>query len=58
LFEVNLGKQFERPYLENIQHKKRAGGVPQLVECLPSRHEFPSSKPSTIKKENKQKKFQ
>jgi hypothetical protein len=24
------------------QHKKRAGGVPQVVECLPSKHEFKS----------------
>jgi hypothetical protein len=32
--------------------QKRAGGVAHVVECLPSKHEAQSSKPSTAKKIN------
>jgi hypothetical protein len=34
-----------RPYLKNTQHKKRAGRVVQVAECLPSKHEALSSNP-------------
>jgi hypothetical protein len=30
-------KQFLRTYLKNTQHKKRSGGVAQVVEHLPNR---------------------
>jgi hypothetical protein len=30
-FKASLGKQFLRPYLEKILHKKRAGGVVQDI---------------------------
>jgi hypothetical protein len=29
----------QRPFLENRQHKKRAVGVAEVVECLPSKHQ-------------------
>jgi hypothetical protein len=38
-----------RPYLKNTQHKKRAGGVAQMVQHLPSKHKALSSNPSTKK---------
>jgi hypothetical protein len=31
-------------------HKKRAGGVAQVIECLPRKHEALSLNPSTVKK--------
>jgi hypothetical protein len=34
-----------RPYLEKNQHKKRAGGVAEVVGCLLSRYEAPEFKP-------------
>jgi hypothetical protein len=39
-FEVSRGKQFESPYLEKTQHKKRVGGVVQGVgpEFKPQYH--------------------
>jgi hypothetical protein len=38
------------PYLKNTQQQqKRAGGVAQALESLPSKHEALSSNPSTIK---------
>jgi hypothetical protein len=40
-----------RPYLENTQYKKGAGGMVQVLELLPSKHEALSSNPSTTKKE-------
>jgi hypothetical protein len=43
----------ERHYLKNTQHKKRAGRVAQLVECLPSRHE--ALEPQKKKKKKKKK---
>jgi hypothetical protein len=39
-----------RPYLENTQHNKRAEGVTQVVERLPTKGEFLSSNPRTRKK--------
>jgi hypothetical protein len=39
-----------RSYLEKKPTQKRAGGVAQVVECLPSKGEALSSKPSTGKK--------
>jgi hypothetical protein len=39
-----------RTYLKKNPMKRRAGGVDQVVECLPSKHEALSSKPSTKKK--------
>jgi hypothetical protein len=33
------------PYLENTQHKKRAGRVAQVIECTPSKGEALSSSP-------------
>jgi hypothetical protein len=43
-----------RPYLKNTQHKKGLGGVAQVVEHLPSKHEALSSNSSTapLKKAN------
>jgi hypothetical protein len=38
--------QIERPYLKDNQHKKRAGGVAQMTECLSSKHWPPSSNSS------------
>jgi hypothetical protein len=38
-FEASLGKQLERPYLKKYLTQKRAGGVVQVVEHLPSKHE-------------------
>jgi hypothetical protein len=34
-----LGKEFIRPYLKKYPTQKRAGGVPQTVEHLPSKCE-------------------
>jgi hypothetical protein len=39
-----------KPYLKNNQTKNRAGGVAQVVACLPSKCESLSSNPSTSKK--------
>jgi hypothetical protein len=50
-FEARLGKQFLRPYLENTQHKKRTGGVVQVVESRKS--EALISNPSPVKKKKK-----
>jgi hypothetical protein len=36
------------------KNKQGPGGVAQLVECLPSKHEAPSSNPSIAKKKQKQ----
>jgi hypothetical protein len=44
-FEASL--DFEKPYLENIQHKKGQ------VECLRSKCEALNSKPSTAQKKVK-----
>jgi hypothetical protein len=55
-FEASLGKYFLRPYLEKTQDKKRADGVSQVVECLPSKHEALSSNPINTKKKKKKKK--
>jgi hypothetical protein len=33
----------QRPFLENRQHKKRAVGVAEVVECLPSQHQAEST---------------
>jgi hypothetical protein len=40
-------------HLENTPHKKRAGGVDQVVQCLPTKLEALSSNPSTTKKKKK-----
>jgi hypothetical protein len=42
-----------RPYLENAQHKKRAGRVAQVVELLPNKSEVLNSIPSNTKKKKK-----
>jgi hypothetical protein len=42
-----------RPYLENTQHKKRAGRVAQVVESLPCKNEALSSIHSTTKQKHK-----
>jgi hypothetical protein len=42
-----------RPYLEKYLTHKRAGGVAQVIECLPSKCEALSSNPSTEKKKKK-----
>jgi hypothetical protein len=55
-FEARLGKQFLRPYLENTQHKKRTGGVVQVVESRKS--EALISNPSPLKKKKKKKTMQ
>jgi hypothetical protein len=39
-----------RPYLKNNQHKKRAGEVAQVVECLPSKCEAMNSNSSATGK--------
>jgi hypothetical protein len=44
-FKDIQGKQFRRPYLEKIHHKKRPGGVARDVDL--------SSNPSTAKKKKK-----
>jgi hypothetical protein len=41
-----------RPYLKNTQQKKWAGKVAQVVECLPSNREAPSSNSDTTKKKS------
>jgi hypothetical protein len=41
-------------YPENIQHKKRAGGMAQVVECLPTKHETMSQTPVPKKKKKKE----
>jgi hypothetical protein len=38
-----------RTYLKKTQHKKRAGGVAQVVDHLHSKYEAMSSNPSTEK---------
>jgi hypothetical protein len=45
-----------RPYLEKPITEKRAGGVVQVVECLPSKSEALSLNSSTAKKKKKRKK--
>jgi hypothetical protein len=45
--------------LKKIHHKekkKRADGVAQVVDHLPSKHEAPNSKPSTAKKNKRKEK--
>jgi hypothetical protein len=42
-----------RPFPKKITKAKRAGGVAQVVECLPSKFKALSSKPSTEKKKLK-----
>jgi hypothetical protein len=42
-----MGKQFARPYLENIQNKIWAGGVAQVIESLSRRD--PAFKPQLKK---------
>jgi hypothetical protein len=50
-------RQKVRPYLKNAQHtKKRASGVAQVVNHLPSKCEAQSSNP-VISKTNKQKTY-
>jgi hypothetical protein len=44
-----------RPYLENTQHKKRAGEAAKVVEHLPNKYEALSSNPHTAKKKKKKK---
>jgi hypothetical protein len=44
-----------RPYLENTQHKKRTGGVAQVVEHLPGKHAV-KFKPQDCQKKKKKKK--
>jgi signal recognition particle GTPase len=39
-----------KPYLKNTQHKKKVGGMAQVVECLPGKLKALSSNPSTEKK--------
>jgi hypothetical protein len=46
---VQAGLAKVRPHLQNNQNK-RAEGVPQVVECLTSKHEVLSSNPNTKKK--------
>jgi hypothetical protein len=38
------------PIWKNTQHKNRAGGVSQVIECLPSMHEALSLNPCAKKK--------
>jgi hypothetical protein len=45
-----------RSCLENTHHKKRAGGVAQVIQHLPSKYEALNSNPSTMKKKKKRKK--
>jgi hypothetical protein len=47
-FKARPGKWFLRPYLKKTYHKKKAGGVAQVVR-VPSKPETPSSNPSTAK---------
>jgi hypothetical protein len=54
---ITVGSQsgqagFTRPYLENTQHKKRAGGVDQTTEYLPSKYEA-KYKPQYCQKKKK-----
>jgi hypothetical protein len=44
-FKASWDKQFKRPYFEKYPTQKRASGVAQVVECLPSKHEALSSNP-------------
>jgi hypothetical protein len=44
------------PISIKTQHKKRAGRVSQLAQCLPSKHEALSSNPSAAKKKKKKRK--
>jgi hypothetical protein len=48
--QASPGKEFLRPYLKNNQHKKRVGGVAQVVEWLPSKCKALSSIPVLPKK--------
>jgi hypothetical protein len=48
--------QKARHYLKNKPKAKRAGGVAEVVECLPSKPEALSSNPSNSKKKKKKKK--
>jgi hypothetical protein len=45
------GKQFIRPYLKKIHHKKKAGIVAQVVEHLSSKHEALSTAKKKKKRE-------
>jgi hypothetical protein len=50
LLKASLGRKKARPYLKNTQHThKKAGGVPQVVQCLPGKCENLSSNPSATK---------
>jgi hypothetical protein len=51
--EAEMGriKYFMGPYLENTQHKKKTGGVTQVVEQLPSKCEALSTN-SLLQKKN------
>jgi high-affinity Fe2+/Pb2+ permease len=61
-FEASLGKGFVIAYLKKKKKKKRkkkkkwrAGRVPQVVECLPSKHEALSSNTNATKNKEKEK---
>jgi hypothetical protein len=38
--------KYARPYLNNLSKAKRARGMPQVAECLPSKSEALNSNPS------------
>jgi hypothetical protein len=45
-----------RPYLKKKRMQNRAGGVSQVEDCLPSKHEALSSNNITAKKKKERKK--
>jgi hypothetical protein len=44
------GKYFMKPYLKTTSHKRRADGVAQVMEHLPSKYKVLSLNQSTAKK--------
>jgi hypothetical protein len=48
--KASQGKKLLNPYLGKPQHRNRAGGVAQVVECLSSKLETLSPNPSITKK--------
>jgi hypothetical protein len=45
--QASLGKK--RDFISKVTRIKKAGGVAQAEECLPSKHKVLSSNPSTAK---------
>jgi hypothetical protein len=53
MFKASLGKIIHEILSQKYPTQKRVDRVPQVVECLPSKCEDPSSNPSTATNKKK-----